>query len=528
MDEDLTLEELDDLLQQANQRKTFRRIDFFHPYAKQREFFSLGRHKRHRMFNAGNQLGKSDSGATETSYHATGDYPDDWEGLRFDHATVIWVAGVSALATRDICQAKLCGRANVAGSLGTGLIPLDSFEGTPTLGRGVTGAYDMVQVKHKSGGISIIFFKSYEQGWQKFQGEGVDFIWLDEEPEDYKIFTECVTRTTATGGSLIITFTPLNGETELFISFERGQDALKGFVSMNGDDVLAEPENHFMLTARVKARQDGEGEISDEEAKRRSYIVYEQQVLSWPVHERETRRAGRPIMGSGVIFPIPRQTIECPAILDAPGHWRQGWGLDFGGMGGSTGKFSHPFGAVLGHWDPMTDIIYITAALQLHNQTPLQHSVGLKTVCAAAPVFWPHDGHRHTADDNTTTTSGLYKATGLRMWPTHATFKTGGYATEAGILEMHQRFTSGRLKVCEHLTEWWSEFLAYHRDETGEIVKLKDDLMSATRILVMMLPRFGQAVPMGSLNGRSWKDAMRRPETMIARGLDADLDPWNP
>lgn len=525
---ELTLDDLLAMTDEAVQRKTWRRLDFFRPYGKQKEFFALGRLKRQRMFNAGNQLGKSDGGAFETACHATGEYPSWWEGMRFDHPTVIWVAGVSALATRDICQAKLCGRANLADALGTGLLPKDRIVGQPTLGRGVTGAFDMIQVRHKSGGVSIIFFKSYEQGWQKFQGEGVDFIWLDEEPEDYKIFTECVTRTTATGGSLIITFTPLNGETELFSSFERGADVLKGFVSMNGDDVLAEPVNHFMEAARVKARQAGEGNLTDEEAKRRSYIEYEAQVATWPIHERETRRAGRPIMGSGVIFPIPRQTIECPAILDAPGHWRQGWGVDFGGMGGSSGKYSHPFAAVFGQWDPLTDIIYITAGLQLHNQTPLQHSVAMKAVCAAAPVFWPHDGHRSVKDDNTTTTMGLYKATGLRMWSTHATFKTGGYSTEAGILDMHQRFTSGRLKVCAHLQDWWTEFLAYHRDENGEIVKIKDDLMSATRILVMMLPRYGQAVPMGSLMGRNWKDALRRPEHAIARGLDSELDPWDP
>jgi hypothetical protein len=49
-------------------------------------------------------------------------------------------------------------------------------------------------------------------------------------------------------------------------------------------------------------------------------------------------------------------------------------------------------------------------------------------------------------------------------------------------MEMQQRFTSGRLKVCTHLFDWWEEFVSYHRDEKGDIVKVHDDLMSATRI----------------------------------------------
>ena len=117
------------------------------------------------------------------------------------------------------------------------------------------------------------------------------------------------------------------------------------------------------------------------------------------------------------------------------------------------------------------------------------------------------------------------------MWHSHATFASGGYATETGILEMYQRFTSGRLKVAAHLTDWWAEFIGYHRDETGDIVKLHDDLMSASRILVMMLPRFGVSVPMGSLNGQHWRDYSRRQNRgedgiAMAGGLDYDL--WKP
>ena len=477
----------------------------FRPYAKQKEFFDLGAAKSERMFNAGNRLGKSDAGAFETTCHLTGRYPKWWAGRRFDKPILAWACGLTAPKTMDINQGKLCGQANVPNSLGTGLIPKECMDQQPVLGRGTTGAFASVAVKHVSGGYSTLAFKSYEQGWQKMQGDDVNFIWLDEEPDDFKVYTECQARLISTKGAMIITFTPLGGETELYQSFSRGDNPSKGFVNMTGEDVLNEPHGHL------------------------ERVDYERRILDFPLHEQAARKSGQPIMGSGAIFPIIRESIETPAITEPLGHWRLGWGVDFGGMGGSSRKFSHPFAAVLGMYDPIADIIYVTTALQLKNMLPIQHADAMKRVCAAAPVFWPHDGHRTVADDSTETSASLYKGFGLRMWATHATFKTGGYATETGISEMMQRFTSGRLKVVSSLLDWWDEFVSYHRDETGQIVKVHDDLMSATRILVMMLPRFGVGgVPMGNLSGQHWKDfsARNADNGGMARGVDFDL--WNP
>jgi hypothetical protein len=45
---------------------------------------------------------------------------------------------------------------------------------------------------------------------------------------------------------------------------------------------------------------------------------------------------------------------------------------------------------------------------------------------------------------------------------------------------------TGRWFVVEHLTEWFEEFRVLHRKD-GLIVKERDDLMSASRYLEMML-----------------------------------------
>ena len=53
-------------------------------------------------------------------------------------------------------------------------------------------------------------------------------------------------------------------------------------------------------------------------------------------------------------------------------------------------------------------------------------------------------------------------------------------------MAMLDRMKTGRLKVFAQLDEWFEEFRLYHRKD-GLIVKERDDLLSATRIGLMML-----------------------------------------
>src|SRR3972149_6059144 len=78
----------------------------------------------------------------------------------------------------------------------------------------------------------------------------------------------------------------------------------------------------------------------------------------------------------------------------------------------------------------------------------------------------------------------------------HAPFPDGSVSTEAGVMEMLDRMTTGRFKVASHLTEWLEERGMYHRQD-GQIGKERDDLMSAPRIGVMA-KRFARQVVLGS------------------------------
>ena len=61
-------------------------------------------------------------------------------------------------------------------------------------------------------------FKSYEQGRAKWQGDTLNGVWFDEEPP-IDIYVEGLTRTNATGGMVMLTFTPLKGMSEVVRMF---------------------------------------------------------------------------------------------------------------------------------------------------------------------------------------------------------------------------------------------------------------------------------------------------------------------
>lgn len=187
-------------------------------YPQHMEFFRAGKEFNERLFLCGNRVGKTEAGSYETTLHLTGLYDDIapwWDGRRFPKPIKAWAAGDTNETVRNILQFKLLG---LPGEYGTGMIPKDCIYDIKTKGGGVKDAIDQVYVKHKTGGISILQFKSYEQGRKSFQGTEQDFIFLDEEPP-MDVYLECLTRLMTTRGSLIMTFTPLSGWSEVVSAF---------------------------------------------------------------------------------------------------------------------------------------------------------------------------------------------------------------------------------------------------------------------------------------------------------------------
>lgn len=163
---------------------------------------------------AAQRIGKSEAGAYETALHLTGRYPDWWVGKRFDKPIKAWVAGDTNKTVREIIQEKLYGPPNAPG---TGMLPADLIT-YKTTKQGIAESIDTIYVKHTTGGLSSVTLKSYQEGRESFFGASIDFAWLDEECE-ISIWTEVLMRTMTCDGSVILTFTPLSGLSEVVLSF---------------------------------------------------------------------------------------------------------------------------------------------------------------------------------------------------------------------------------------------------------------------------------------------------------------------
>lgn len=444
-------------LEALDYRRTYQQFFDFRPYARQKEFLDAGARFSERLLIAGNQNGKTHVGAYEAACHMTGLYPDDWKGRRFDKPTRGWIAGETSLVVRDVQQKKLCGEPGVDAAFGTGMIPKDLFVDKPSLARGITDAYDTIQVRHVSGGVSVARFKSYEQGRQKFQGETLDWLWFDEEPP-MDIYSEGLTRTAATRGICFMTFTPLQGPTDVVNRF------------------LDEPSPYrHAITMTI---EDAEHIPPDEKARL---------IASWPAHEREARAQGVPMLGSGRIFTAPEDSVTEEPIAPAyiPPFWFKLGAVDFG--------IDHPFGYVVILWDKDADVIHVHYTYRVKDALPLQHAHAITQVAALVPVAWPVDGNIRRDDGKPM--ADHYKRHGVKMLVSHATWPDGSVSTEAGVMEIDEREKSGRIKYARNLTDLLEERRLYHRKD-GKIVKLKDDLISAL-IRAVMAKRFARQVPLG-------------------------------
>ena len=412
-------------------------------YPKQLVFFEAGKKHRERLFLAANRVGKTEGvGAYECTCHLTGLYPDWWEGRRFDHPVKVWACGDKFQTVRDILNIKMLGP---AGQHGTGMIPGDLLLNTRPKS-GVPDTFEIAYVKHVSGENSVLVFKSYDQRREAFQGTEQHVIWLDEEPP-INIYVECLTRTMTTNGLLILTFTPLQGITDLVKSF------LPGGRVTSGDPVTHKRKIMIPCTW-------DEVPHLDDEAKEELYDSY-------PPYQRKARTKGIPSLGSGAIYPIDETDIIVKPF-EIPKHWPRGYGMDVGW---------NRTAAIWAARDPETSVIYLYSEHYKGKVEPLIHAEAIKargewivgTIDPAAAGRSQKDG---------TQLLQVYQDLGLNLEP-------AVNAVEAGIYSVWQLLSADRLKVFEVCQHWLEEFRLYRRDEDGKIVKENDHLMDATRYLII-------------------------------------------
>lgn len=471
------------------------KLSTFAPYRWQQEFIERGKDNSERMLMAANRVGKTQSAAAEVCIHLLGDYddlprdlrypeflpsgtphpnagelvwPNGWTGKRFDHPIKAWVGSPTNETIKEIVQAELLG-SDIGESIGTGWIPKSRIIGKPT--RRMANVSDVVEsfkVRHKSGGVSICTQKAFEQGWKKWQGTAPHVVWLDEEPDDYMIFSEAQTRILTVGGIVLVTFTPLSGATELVDHFQEGGEG----IYVQGASWNDAPH------------------LSKEDKERLA--------KSYRAHERAARTQGIPMLGEGAVFPVMDDDIMCDAFR-VPEHWGRIKACDFG-MG-------HPAAGVEIAYDRDTDTIYVIDCYRKANEKAPYHAAWFNKTNPGIPVAWPHDGMNREKSGGEQLKEAYRKA-GANMMKKSARYpkpkgekreKGGAQPVEPIIDEVLERMMTGRFKVFAHLTQWFEEKRSYHR-KNGKIVDRKDDILKATFYGVMM-KRY--AVSLSTVNASS-------------------------
>lgn len=444
-----------DILDAQARHKKLNLIDSYFPnsgpfsrdkYIPHIAFFAAGKTHRERAFIAGNRTGKTIAGAFETVSHATGIYRSWWEGKRFNKPILIWVSGDTSRTCRDILQRILLGPSS---EIGTGMIPGNLIVRT-TSKPGVADSIDSVWVRHVSGGVSEIQFKSYEGGRETYQGSSVNFIWNDEEcPEE--IWSECLLRTMTTSGSMILTFTPLQGLTSLckeFLFKEPGNESGKWAIQAGWEDAA-----HL-----------------DEATKK-------ELLESIPEFQREARSKGIPVLGQGKIWPMAESEFVIPDIT-IPDWWPRCYALDPGWRRTACLWLAR---------NPETDIHYAFSEHYVAGEQPVVHAKAIKArgqwingVCdPAGQQRSQHDGQMIIT---------AYRDCGLKLTPAKN-------AVEAGLYAVWSLMSSGRLKVFESLANLRREISLYHRDANGQVVKNLDHLCDCLRYAVMGAKEVMRAKP---------------------------------
>ena len=444
---------------------------FYTPNPKQENFHAAGDEAIERLFLAGNRTGKTYCGCIEDAIHLTGYYPDWWIGHKFNHSIIAWVASENYEITRNVLQRMLIGSYSEEGEFTDGLIHSNLILKKATLA-GVSGAIDYVQVKHKSGGISTLYFKSYKQGREKFQGARCHLIHLDEEPPK-DIYTECNMRLADVDGKgqgrLILTMTPLNGYTDMMSYFleyrltkEKAEEA-QTIEDLQQDDTVIrnEPELVFKGKYYIHASWDDNPHLSDATKK--------QLRSSLKPYELEAREKGIPCIGTGLVYQVAESEFLIDPI-DIKSHWACVFGMDVG--------FFAPTAVVFLAHDKDNDLLYLYKEYSVAEKTAAQHASSLFNMgCDWIPGICDPAVNQGSQRDGERLIDDYAKA-GIRL-------NKGKYAKELAVDKVLERIRTGRFKVFSNCVKFMDEWRGYSRDDEGKIMKGRDHLMNALEFAIL-------------------------------------------
>lgn len=189
-------------------------------------------------------------------------------------------------------------------------------------------------------------------------------------------------------------------------------------------------------------------------------------LAATPPHLRKARAEGAPSLGAGAIYPIEEEDILVNDF-QLPRHFLRGYALDVGW---------NRTAALHGALDRDNDILYLYREYYRGQAEPAVHAHAIKARGEWMTGAIDPASRGRTQNDGTQMVE-LYKRAGL-----HLIYANN--QVEAGIQEVWERLSTGRIKVFRSLQAFMAEYRIYRRDEHGKIVKKNDHLMDTLRYLV--------------------------------------------
>jgi phage terminase large subunit-like protein len=417
-------------------------------YPKHIEFLNGGAKYSERLFSAANQIGKTLTILLEGYYHASGKYPQWWEGKRFRRPTVGIFGAESWDHMRTGIQSKLLTGAD-KGSLerGTGIIPKELLDKAKLIAKSnVTGVYAEIEIPHITGGNSKIIFRTYDrqEAWESMT---CNWVMLDEEPPR-DIYTEAAMRVLANNGTIALGFTPDSGLTETVLHFFKDGEFSAGaadnkLITMVGwDDVP-----HLTKEAREAA------------------------MAQMSPHLVEAKTKGIPYLGEGRIFYFDLQPFIEPSF-EIPEHFERCFAVDPGIKRAAV---------LWGATDPDTGVTYIYDEYGSENLSIYTVADAIKAHGSWIPgVMDPFYGPQ-SSRESASKIIDLYKESGLDV---ELCDRKGKDYKEGGIETIKVAFLTGKLKIFQHCRQLINQLHLYHRTSKGRTGNTPDDFVDAIRYLV--------------------------------------------
>jgi phage terminase large subunit-like protein len=299
-------EELALLLEEKERRREQEAIRYYNKEKRHEKQIAFHKSpKRIRALFGGNRTGKTVGGSVEGVWYATGEHPYKKDIKPYiNRPNRGWVVSLTNEVQRDVAQKEIL----------KWLRPDQIHDVVMRVGAKTDyehGIIDLLMVKHISGGISTIGFKTVEQGREKFQGTSQHWIWADEEiPKE--IYDECLMRLLDTQGDFWTTMTPLKGLTWTYEVIYENRNA--------------NPEVQYWQM-----------QWSDNPFLTQSEIKYLESTLT--EEEREARQYGRFVALSGLVYKEFDPDIHVIDPFPIPHGWYDKLSIDPGYSAPLSGHF---------------------------------------------------------------------------------------------------------------------------------------------------------------------------------------------